>query len=291
MGDAKRRKEKLIAAGSPCIFCGGQRVATTQEHCPPRALFREKKWPEGYVFPACEDCNGGTSDDDLMVAFLAHLTKASNTHKSGAGLMRQVKRQFPGFIEGMFQRSTAEARRLGRKVGLRPGPGETYQELPVVKLPKEAHQCVSVLAAKLTKAIYFKQTRAIFPSDGGIMFQWFTNAQKMEHGRIVLLDAISHFAAMSVPKRRGGKDLSDQFDYKYSVGESGELHMLQVVFGEVFGFVTIFSQTPGRVESIVEGIEKAHPTSRRPFRFLSTRAALPSCSPEDRQAAKPVTPP
>ena len=161
------------------------------------------------------------------------------------------------------------------KLGLRPGPGETHQELPVVILPTEAHQCVSVLASKLTKAIYFKQTRAIFPADGGILFQWFTNAQKMEHGRIVLLEAISLFAAMSVPKRRGGKDLSDQFDYKYSIGESGELHMLQVVFGEVFGFVTIFSQIPGRLESIVEGIDTAYSTSRRPFRFLSSnRPAL-----------------
>lgn len=290
MGEAKRRR-KLFDASSPCIFCGGQRVANTQEHCPPRALFREKKWPEGYVFPSCEDCNGGTSDDDLMVAFLAHLTKSGNSEKNGFGLMLQVNKQFPGFIDGMFQRTTAEARRLGRKVGLRRGPGETYQELPVVKLPKEANQCVSVLAAKLTKAIYFKRTSAIFPADGGIMFQWFTNAQKMEHGRIVLLDAISHFAAMSVPKRRGGKDLSDQFDYKYSVSESGELHLLQVVFGDVFGFVTIFSQVPGCLESIEEGIEKAHPTLRRPFRFLSTRTALPSCSPEERLAGRPAAPP
>jgi hypothetical protein len=51
--------------------------------------------------------------------------------------------------------------------------------------------------------------------------------------------------------------------------------MLEVVFGKVFGFVTIFSQVPGRLESIVEGIEKAHPASRRPFRFLSSnRRAL-----------------
>ena len=109
----------------------------------------------------------------------------------------------------------------------------------------------------------------------GIMFQWSANAQEMEHGRILPLDAIRHFAAVSVSKRRAGKDLSDQFPYKYSVGKSGELHMLQVVFGKAFGFVTIFSQAPGRLESIVEGIEKAHPASRRPFRFLSSnRPAL-----------------
>lgn len=272
VGEAKKRKERLADGSALCIFCGGQRVATTEEHCPPRALFREKKWPEGYVFPACEECNGGTSDDDLMVAFLAQLSEAGNAHKKTAGLMYQVKRQFPGFIEGMFQRSTAEARRLGRKVRLRPGPGETYRELPVVKLPEEAHKSVSVLARKLTKAIYFKQTQSIFPTDGGIMFQWFTNAQKMEHGRIVLLDAVAHFAAMSAPKRRNGKDLTDQFDYKYSVDKSGELHLLQVLFGDVFGFVTIFSQIPGRLEAMEDGIKKKHPRLGSPFRFLSTNS-------------------
>jgi hypothetical protein len=209
-----------------------------------------------------------------MVAFLAQLTEAGNAHKKGPGLMYQVRRQFPGFIEGMFQRTSIEARRLGRKVGLRPGPGETYKELPVVKLPMEAHKSVSVLAAKLTKAIYFKQTSAIFPRDGGIMFQWFTNAQKMEHGRIALLDALAHFTAMSAPKRRNGKDLTDQFDYKYSIDAFGELHILQVVFGDVFGFVAIFSQVPGRLESIEEGIQKKHPGLGSPFNFISTNRPI-----------------
>ena len=273
MGEAKLRKEKLIAAGHLCIFCGGQRIATTEEHCPPRALFRGKRWPEGYVFPACEDCNGGTSDDDLMISFLANLTQVGSADK-GTGLMYQVNKQFPGFLKAMFERTAVQARKMARKTGLRPGPGETYQELPIVKLPVEAHRCVSVLAAKLTKAIYFKQTSEIFPTEGGIMFQWFTNAQKMEHGRIVLLDALSHFAAMSAPKRRGGKDLTDQFDYKYSADKPGELHILQVVFGEVFGFVSIFSQVPGRLESMENRIKDAHPGIDSPFKFLSTNGSV-----------------
>jgi len=261
-----------MTGGHPCIFCGGQRIASTEEHCPPRALFRGKQWPEGYAFPACEECNGGTSDDDLIVAFLANLNEAGSADK-GAGLMYQVNRQFPGFVKAMFVRTAVQARKLARKTGLRPGPGETYQELPIVRLPVEAHRSVGVLAAKLTKALYFKQTSKIFPADGGIMFQWFTNAQKMEHGRIVLLDALSHFAAMSSPKRRGGKDLTDQFDYKYSVDVPGELHILQVVFGDVFGFVSILSQVSGRLELMEESIRKAHPKLASPFRFLSTNSS------------------
>lgn len=263
-----------MVAGSPCIFCGGQRPATTEEHCPPRALFRDKQWPEGYIFPACDICNGGSSDDDLMVAFLAQMTQTGNGHKKASGLIYQVNRQFPGFIESMFQRSAVEARRTARRLGLRPSPGETYKDLPVVNLPEETHKCVGVLAAKLTKAVFFKQTHTIFPTDGGILFQWFTNAQKMEHGRIVLLDALSHFAAMSVPKRRNGKDLTDQFDYKYSVDEYGALHILQVVFGDVFGFVSIFSQVPGRLESMEERIKKAHPELDSPFKLLSSNKPL-----------------
>lgn len=256
-----------------CIFCGGSTLATTEEHCPPRALFHLKHWPEGYVFPACKSCNNDSSDEDLMVAFLAQLdpkTQDPEKSKKGFGLMRAVHRQFPEALQKIFNKSATEARRDARKLGMTPKPGKTYQELGIANVPEEMHKSVGMLASKLTKAVYYMQTNAIFPSNGGIMFQWFTNAQKMEHGKIVLLEAAAAFSAISPPKQRSGKDLKDQFDYRYSVGEQGELHLLQVVFGEVFGFVTIFSQTPGRLESMEDSIKQKLDTSDSPFKFLST---------------------
>lgn len=272
MGEAKRRLQKFRCLSPVCIFCGGHIPATTQEHCPPRALFKDKRWPEGFVFPACKACNGGTSDDDLMVAFLAQLDPESDPAqlRKGAGLMKMVSKQFPGVLQEMFSRSAVEARADARRLGIKPEPGQTYQEIGVINVPEAMHSSVATLACKLTKAIYHMQTGAIFPTDGGIMFQWFTNAQRIEHGRIVILEAVANILGTTAAIERSGKDLKDQFDYRYSVDQPGDLHLLQVVFGMVFGFVTIFSQTPGRLEAVESGIKQKLGREDGPFAFINT---------------------
>jgi hypothetical protein len=62
MGMAKNLREEFFTKNPWCIFCGGTVAATTVEHCPPRAMFDNKEWPEGYAFPACASCNGGSSN-------------------------------------------------------------------------------------------------------------------------------------------------------------------------------------------------------------------------------------
>jgi hypothetical protein len=276
MSQSSSRRAALFAACPMCIFCGGRVVASTVEHCPPRAMFRDKAWPEGFEFSACTSCNGGSSNEDLMVAFLAQLRGADQkTLQKGFGLMRSVNRQFPGLLDKIFSRSANEARADARRLGIRPRPGETYQQLGTVDIPDEMHRCVEVFASKLTKAIYFMKTGMPFPADGGIQFQWFTNAQRLEHGRIVLLEVLAGLAAMSAPVERSGRDLKDQFDYLYSVDEPKELHVLQVGFGEVFGFVSIFSQVPGRLEAMDERLAERFEGEQKksPFKWLSSNRA------------------
>jgi hypothetical protein len=68
MGEAKRRelsaKERAFGKSKMCIFCGGTVPADTIEHYPPKSIFSEKKWPDGYVFPACKPCNHGSRQED-----------------------------------------------------------------------------------------------------------------------------------------------------------------------------------------------------------------------------------
>jgi hypothetical protein len=156
----------------------------------------------------------------------------------GLNLMRLVNKQAPKMLRSMFISSAVKARSQARRLGMRIGPGQTYQRLGIVNVTDEMHEAVELLAAKLTKAVFHMQTSSIFPTDGGIWFQWFTNAQLREHGKISILEAMATFAATSPTLKRNGKDLRDQFDYKYSVDEKGALHTLQVVFGQSFGFVT-----------------------------------------------------
>ncbi len=194
-----------------------------------------------------------------MVAFVASMGVDAAVDPQGSerftNLMRAVKKQLPGFLEEMFDPAIVAV---------------PMSAAGVVRTPAALHRAVGIFAGKLTKGVYYKQTGRILPEDGGIMFQWFTNAQLHEHGKINLLDALSGISAMSTPKERSGKDLKDQFDYLYSVDQSGDLHILQVVIGRIFGFVTIFSQTPGRLETIEDHLNQKVGTDNGPFQFLSS---------------------
>lgn len=289
MGEAKRRRRHLASTAAPCIFCGGQRPATTEEHCPPRALFVNRAWPEGFVFPACTQCNGGSSQDDLWVAFLAHLDgEPAKLHK-GVGLMQQLKRQDPIALRKMFGISAVDARAAARRLRLSRPPGQTYQQLGVVKVPEAGHRAVGTLADKLSKALYFKSTGQVFPSDGGIAFHWFTNAQIHEFGEIPALEAMRAISAVKQPVGRNGQDLSGQFECRYSMDAEGGLHLLQVTFGKVFGFVSIFSPQRGRIEALMGTLEQHLGTTRSPFTFVTSsdpaRLAHPEISAANRSAS------
>lgn len=225
------------------------------------------------MFPACGACNGGTSDDDAMVAFLAHLDpKSPEQFTYGTGLMKTVNRQFPGALPRMFIKTPIQARAEARRLGLKPAPGQTFAEMGIVKIPTETHQSVATVARKLAKAIYYMKTGNIFPADGGIMFQWFTNAQMREHGKIVYLEALEPINGVASPIVRNKQNLSDQFDYLYSVDKPETLHVLRVVFGKVFGFVLLMSQRPGQLEAMNQRIRKVTGRKNSPFRFLSSNS-------------------
>ena len=90
MGEKKNRRETFLLAHPVCVFCGGGAKATTKEHCPPRSMFQGRQWPEGFEFPACDSCNHGTSDQDLLVAMLARMDPFENQGNSDgrlAGIM------------------------------------------------------------------------------------------------------------------------------------------------------------------------------------------------------------
>lgn len=116
VGSATRHRQAFLKVNPLCIFCGGVESATTIEHCPPRALFQFRQWPEGFEFPACGNCNGNTSNDDLLLAMLARMNpfdNSSDTDGRTAGIIMSVLRQFPGIGEG--RRRALGLRRLPAK--------------------------------------------------------------------------------------------------------------------------------------------------------------------------------
>jgi hypothetical protein len=259
MGMSRKRKDAFKAAHPFCIFCGGQAEATTIEHCPPRAMFQNRDWPEGFEFPACADCNNGSADDDLIVSFLARTDPFNDTGNIDGrvpAIIDSVHQKFPGLIRKMLP-SANEARRINERLGIAPAAGRTNQEAGAVHVTDEMHQAVGVFAAKLVKAIYYMQTSTPFPSGARLAMRWFTNAELLtNNGRYSTFDLLQEMAGFAPELRRAKSFLNDQFSYKVSLSEERDLISLQAKLGQGFGFVVFACTIPERLDAVFVRLEE-----------------------------------
>jgi hypothetical protein len=250
MGMSRARKDEFKRKHPWCIFCGGVAIMTTIEHCPPRAMFQGRHAPEGFEFPACSNCNHGSADDDLIVAFLARINPFEGSDR-GDGRFRElaksIRQKHPGLIEKMFPTAT-EARRLNKTFGLRAPPGKTQQESGVSKCPAEIHQAIAVFAAKLSKAIYYLETEKIFPENGELVMKWTANSELVSRGGYTLIETLTDLPGVEPVLKRGGTHLNSQFAYKLSMANENEFFAIQAVFGFGFSIVVFGSTTVGEFE-------------------------------------------
>lgn len=271
MGNARKRKEDFFREHPICVFCGGVVPATTVEHCPPRAMFQKKQWPEGFEFPACYNCNHGSSNADLLVAMLARVNPFEETGDSDGrfkGLVQGINKQFPGLIQKMLP-SAVEARRSNRRLKLTPEPGKTHQETGAVKITSEIDDAVSTFARKLAKGIYYKNAKQAFPKAGSLLMNWFTNEQLFQDGKYVSFEVLKHIEGDIPALMRSGQYLNNQFEYKLSISNEFDIFILQAMFGQGFGLIVYGSTVPGKIEPfIVELRKKEQRTS--PFTVLES---------------------
>jgi len=277
MGAAQQHRRVFLRANPRCAFCGGNVEATTIEHCPPRAMFQHRHWPEGFEFPACAACNHGTDDDDLLVSMFARMDpfeEKGNTDGKLVGLMKMANKQHPGLFAKMIP-SASEARRQNRELGLQPAQGQTHQEVGPVNVPDELHQAVCVLGRKLAKGIYYREAGAFFPNEGCLLLNWFTNADLIRTGKYVIFDLLRELGGAAPPTQRSGKYLNDQFEYKLSLSAEKDILVLQAKFGNAFGLVVFGSTVPGRLEGIVTRLREQ--TEREgPFAVLQSTLLEPT---------------
>lgn len=260
MGEAKRkqnRNQRFLAENPTCAFCGGEAPATTIEHCPPRAMFIGRTWPEGFEFPACANCNHGSGDHDVLVSVLARgapLVGSGNEDGYLRGLIGQVNQQNRGLLARM-KLSGVESRRTNRSVGVVPGPGQTHQDIPFVKILPEHHDAVAALATKLTKGLYYRETGQIFPNGGCLLMNWFTNLDLFKTGTYPVFDLLKTQQG-DVPKIvRSGHKLNHQFECKITPRPCDGFFILQASFGMAFGFAVFGNAQRGKLEAVVAQVQ------------------------------------
>jgi hypothetical protein len=224
----KRRAHAAVLDACPhCIYCGGDVLATTIDHVPPRIVFRGKHRPKGLEFASCEPCNTGTGKADLVVGLLSRVApdgvdEAEKTELRN--LLTAVHNNVPGLLEEMHlgeEEQLSARRRLQEPVE----GGFLKTDGPLVS------KHMQTFATKLGFALYYEVTGKLVPMNGGVAARWFSNVDRLE-GTFPQ----SVFDVLLPPQtlKQGKFDVGDQFSYQWRIAEGDRMALFFASFRHSF---------------------------------------------------------
>jgi len=236
MGSKAANRRKFLTANPVCCFCGSA-PATTEDHVPARVCFKDRVWPEGFVFPACADCNGKDRASELVVAF--HIHSMTENVVEFTEVMHGLRNNFPEALPDPFMSPGAKAKALSKRgITLR---GHQIPFAPIVKLAAEADEHFHRFTRKLAKAIYYKVTGQPAPAGYRFITHWTTADQPDAE------ETIGAFVQM-MPQievgARGNTDLGNQFAYRFNASIDRDVLIFTANFSDRF-FLSGMGGLPG----------------------------------------------
>jgi hypothetical protein len=240
-----------------CCFCGGGTPAEEIDHFPSRAIFDDRQWPEGFVFPACSSCNRISRHPESIISFLSrlHTHKEDENHKKSIErCLKSIARNYSGLLEEM-KPSTRQARKAVRHYNLDKPENTLYSDLPLLSFGSpRIDEAITIFGVKLILALYYKHLGRILPETGGIALKWYTNLQVVD-GEIP--EEVENSLLGYSLIRRCNTNLEDQFFYKFGKTEEHSA-VFVTVFRMSFAIVGIVKNNAEELK-IVEGITVHNP--------------------------------
>lgn len=214
MGNRKKRREQFFQKHPNCCFCGGMEFATTEDHQPARTFFRNRAWPEGFVFPACEACNETTKRSEQVMSLLANGNSENVDRQAYQALIRSLKSEYPDIVRQMLPNSSNEIRGILRQGGLQKPHGIAYGELPLVKLNRDFWDFhIEQFSRKLLIAFHYMCFGKPLSETGGA-FAWFHTNFDWAAGRFPN-EILELAERVAVPSRQKAF-LGDQFGVRWN---------------------------------------------------------------------------
>jgi hypothetical protein len=218
MGEAKRKRsatQKLIAQFPDCCFCGGERPSATREHMPPTSLFDAAHRPDGFVMPACSECNRGTSTADLTVALISRWGTAIGTlqeQEDHAKLAKRLLVQAPFLRDEWFSIVGRPGESLrARQHLLRQGVNVPAEASLATIGPKTIAQ-LNLFAYKVVLGIYFNHFRRGLPKTGKVFAAWRTKEDFAKDGvPNIFFEMFAGYGTIA----QGKWDERKTFEYRY----------------------------------------------------------------------------
>lgn len=217
MGEAKVKENvraRIIAAYPWCIYCGAH--ATTTDHCPPKAAFRGRHWPDSYEFPACSPCNSSARLDELVLATLFRSGFAegnSAERQEWEKLMGGVRNNRPGVAAEWLPLSRNQTRKVLRLAYGSEGDERRRRGWSAIQVGGPLTTAtIQRFMIKLGKALYFKHNRHAFD---GVLYTHHVGRLRADTTPEYLAEI--YRTAPGLPElNRNRKSLYDQFIYRFN---------------------------------------------------------------------------
>jgi hypothetical protein len=209
MGQAKIKqynRRQFLREHADCCYCGAK--AETTDHCPPRAFFINRRWPEGYEFPACSSCNDAARKTEQVIAccFRFKITDGEISDELKR-LIIGVRNNHSEVFHDWSSPGSAKRRRL-----LKEGFGELGSQLwrdglGASEIGSTQMSLLLQFGAKLGQALYYKHNSKILRGRVIVHLISFINNYDF-------LDAALRMAPIQSLTQRCNVDLGPQFSYR-----------------------------------------------------------------------------
>lgn len=229
MGERRRRREQFFREHPQCCFCGGDAPASTVDHVPNRAAFRERLAPEGFEFPACVPCQNDTRLDEIAFAFMVHFLaeEGDEPDEAAAAKLKQgLKNNLP-HLWNFKQLTTREKRKAAHDMELRLPPG-FIADAPLVGIGPEWFDHIERYLAKLARALFYKHVGRPAPADWVPWTMWTYERIQLNRSAIQTWVEMTPFVTVG---QRTNTDLGERFIYRANMSEEIDAFVAVGKFG------------------------------------------------------------
>jgi len=247
MGEAKRGKalrERLLATCPTCIFCGGNELATTVDHVPPRVMFNLRHRPKGMEFSACRPCNDGSRKAELVAGMLARMLpdpEPGMPQDEQRALIHSVNSNVPGLLEEMQPSKRQNVLFNSQRFLLPRGIGGALNAGgPIL------NQAMMLFGAKLGMALFYHDLGRVLPSEGAVFVRWYSSYDAFTDQ---LPNEIIGLMGAPTSIQQGKWSVGEQFLFSRAIPIERTMAAHMVSFRQSFGILTFSADDHHQMDS------------------------------------------
>jgi len=228
----------------------------TIDHIPLRAAFSRNIGPDGFEFPACMECNRGTSGSEQVFALYVRLMDHTDENYDQGHmrvLIQGVRNNYPNLLPNT-ELPASEKRRVLRHFGWARPRDDVLDELGIVAVPEVVGTHIEMNALKILAALHYRHIGESITNEMGVFSGWSQQGLPgVDEAQDVLFDGMPELVIGS----RVNTSIGDQFAYRWGRNPAEGLFGFGAGFGT--GLFVFAASAPWKIVNGKEHWERFEP--------------------------------